>query len=109
MDSKKYWIEISRDEFLDAILRLKPSRMLKSYLSKDLEISYSAGAACFNVNGAKVVQPAKGEWEGIVSVKYSYGLNFTKIKPINDPVRFEFENQILKIESARIPAKWRDV
>lgn len=109
MPTNTFWIEISRESFLDAIQRLKPERMLKSYLSKELEISYSKGEAIFSVNGAQIKQPANGSWKGTVSFKYSYGLNFTKVKPTTDPVRIEFADEKLKIETSRIPATWKIV
>jgi hypothetical protein len=32
------WLEMTRDDFLDGLKRLKPGRMLKSYLAKELQI-----------------------------------------------------------------------
>ncbi len=97
---------MSRDSLLEAIHRLKPARMLKSYLSKLFEISYSNGEVIFSVEGSQVRQPAKGQWTGIASCKYNYALSLTKFNPTTDPVRIEFVDGKIKIETMRIPATW---
>jgi len=41
------WIEIKRDDFLDAIKRLKPTRMPKSYALLELQIAFQNGEVIF--------------------------------------------------------------
>jgi hypothetical protein len=43
------WIELSRDDFLSAIKRLRPERMGKRFLAKTLEIGLQGEEATFSV------------------------------------------------------------
>jgi len=100
------WIELKRDDFLDAINRLKPKRLLKSYAILELQISFLNSEVIFCVNGAETKKPAIGEWSGFVCLRYGLLLPFLKIKPQSDPLKIEYVDAKIKIETARLTAKW---
>lgn len=54
------WIELSRDDFLEAIKRLKPGRMLKSFQAKELHIGFDNGETIFCLEGATTRRPVRG-------------------------------------------------
>ena len=100
------WIEIKKDDFLDAIKRLKPTRMPKSYALLELQIAFQNGEAIFCVSGAETRRPARGEWKGFVCVRYGLLLPFLKIKPVADPVKIEYVDSKIKIEITKLSARW---
>ena len=100
------WIELSRDDFLSAIKRLRPERMGKRYLAKTLEIGLQGEEATFSVEGALTKRPAKGHWEGLVCVQFELMNSFLRVRPPNDVVRLSFDGQRLSLGSSRFPATW---
>ncbi len=100
------WIELSRDDFVDAIRRLKPGRMLKSYERKELQIGLVVGEALFCIDGAITRRPASGVWNGFACVSYGLLLPYLKVKPEGDRVRLEFNQERLRIGSARFQSRW---
>ena len=101
----KMWLELSRDDFLDAIRRLQPARMLKSYLNKELQIGWHEGQAMFSVEGAHNFHQARGQWTGFVCVPFAMVLPYLKVPPVSDPVRLVFEDGVLQIGTTRIKAR----
>ena len=106
MNRSTIWLEMSRKDFVDAIKRLKPARMLKQYLGREIQIGLINGEAAFCVNGAQTRRVAKGEWQGFVCFNYGHAFSLTKVQPVNDPVRLEFAEDRLSIESFKMPATW---
>lgn len=107
--SPSTWLEISRDDFLAAIKSLKPARVLKSYLSKELQIGLIDQEAVFCIEGVQVRHPAKGDWTGFASVKYGMLHAFLKVKPTDDPIRLAYEGQRLRVGTTRFGATWINV
>lgn len=102
------WMEISRDDFLDAIKRLKPGRMLKSFSLKELQIGLVNEEAIFCIEGATTRRPASGVWNGFACVSYGMLLPYLKVKPEGDPVRLGFDQGRLRIGPARFQSRWID-
>ncbi len=102
------WMELTRDDFLDAIKRLKPARMPKSYALKELQIGLVKEEAIFCIEGATTQRPASGVWNGFACVSYGMLLPFLKFKPEGDRVRLVFDQGRLKIGSTRFQARWID-
>lgn len=107
--SEGSWLEISRDDFLDALKRLKPGRMLKAYLSKELQLGLFQGEAVFCLEGAQTRRPARGSWNGFVCLPYGMLLPFLKIKPETDTVRLTYIGGRLCIGTTRFKAQWIEV
>lgn len=103
------WLDITRDDFLSAIKRLKPGRMLKSYQSKELQIGFLDGEAVFCIEGAQTRRPSQGEWKGFACVPFGLVLPFLKVPPMTDTVRLSFEDGRLRIGTVRYTAKWIEV
>ncbi len=102
------WIELSRDDFLEAIKRLKPGRMLKSYQTKELQIGLDGEEAIFCIEGATPRRPAQGSWHGFACISYGLLLPYLKVKPEAERVRLVFDQGRLKIGTARFQARWID-
>lgn len=102
------WIELSRDDFLGAIKRLKPQRMLKSFAHKEMQIGLFKEEAIFCIEGATTRRSASGVWDGFACVSYGLLLPFLKIKPAGDRVRLEFDQERLRIGSTRFQSRWID-
>lgn len=102
------WMEVSRDDFLGAIKRLKPARMLKSFAFKELQIGLVKEEAIFCIEGATTRRPASGVWNGFACVSYGMLLPFLKVKPEGDRVRLVFDQGRLRIGSTRYQARWID-
>jgi hypothetical protein len=102
--AQEQWIEMSRDDFLSAIRRLRPERMGKRFLSKTLEIGLQGEEATFSVEGAVTKRAAKGNWEGLVCVQFELMNSFLRVRPPNDVVRLSFDGQRLSLGSSRFPA-----
>lgn len=100
------WIELSRNDFLDAIKQIKPGRMLKSFLLRELQIGLVNGEAIFAVEGASTRRPAQGCWNGFACLAYGMLYPYIKVRPDTDPVRLTFENGRLKIGTTRFQARW---
>ncbi len=100
------WLEIGRDDFVDAIRRLKPERVLKTMRRSEIQIGFVRGEAVFNVNGAETRRVATGKWPGFVSFNFGRALTYTEVLPASDPVRLEFANDHLRIDASRISARW---
>lgn len=107
-ESRTPWIELSRDDFLEAIKRLKPGRMLKSYQAKELQIGLDGEEAIFCIEGAITRRPARGAWNGFACISYGLLLPYLKVKPETERVRIVFDQGRLKIGTARFPAGWVD-
>jgi hypothetical protein len=108
MTEKAIWLEIGRKDFVDAIRRLKPGRMTKSMLHREIQIGFIADEAVLCINGAETRRAANGDWPGFVGFNFGHALSYTKVQPIHDPVRLEFKQDRLRIETSRIPATWID-
>ncbi len=106
--AEKPWIELSRDDFLDAIKRLKPGRMLKSFALKELQIGLVKEEAVFCIEGATTRRPASGVWNGFACVSYGMLLPYLKVKPEVDRVRLELDQGRLRIGTTRFPSRWID-
>jgi hypothetical protein len=100
------WLEIARKAFIASIRRLKPARTLKSMLNQEIQVGFINDEAVFCINGAQTRCPAKGDWPGFVCFNFGHALSYTRVPPVNDPVRLEFVNDRLRIETSRIPATW---
>lgn len=107
-DKSAPWIELSRDDFLDAIKRLKPDRMLKSYRDKELQIGLEGGEVIFCIDGATTRHPASGNWNGIACIAYGMLLTYLRVKPLTEHVHLVFDQGRLKIGTARFNARWID-
>jgi hypothetical protein len=100
------WLELTREDFLSALKRLKPGRMLKSYLTKELQIGLLNGEAVFCIEGAQTRRPATGQWTGFACVSYGLLLPFLKVPPDADPVRITFDDGRLRIGTVRFSSRW---
>ncbi len=109
MNQPSVWLEVGRDDFLKAIKALKPLRMPKAYLGKELQIGLLGGEAVFCIEGAQTRCAAKGDWEGFVCLSYGLVLPYLKVKPDGDPLRLSFEGGRLRIGSTRLTAVWISV
>ena len=105
-EDSSQWIQLSREDFVDAIKRLKPGRMLKSFLLRELQIGFIDGEVIFAVEGASTRRPAKGQWDGFACLAYGMLFPYLKVKPDSDPVRLTFDAGRLKIGTTRINARW---
>lgn len=103
------WMELARDDFVDALKMLSPGRMLKSRLAQELQIGLVNGEAVFCIEGAITRCPACGDWNGFVSLAYGSVAPYIRVRPSSDPVRLTFEGQRLKLEQSRFPARWTEV
>ena len=63
------WLEIDRDDFVDALKRLKTGRLTKAFLHQELQIGYLQGEAVFCIQGAQIRWPAKGSSNGFVCLQ----------------------------------------
>jgi hypothetical protein len=104
--AQEQWIELSRDDFLAAIKRLRPERMGKRFLAKTLEIGFRGDEATFGIEGAVTRRAATGLWEGLVCVQFEYLNSFVRVRPPNEVVRLSFDGDRLCIGSSRFPATW---
>lgn len=100
------WLELSREDFLSALRRLKPRRMLKSLLSKELQIAFIEGEAVFCVEGAQTRRPAQGQWSGFACLAFGQIYPFLKIQPQGRTVRITLEGGCVCIETMRLKARW---
>lgn len=106
--SSEKWMTISREDFINAIQRITPQHKLKSFLLKEIQLTYSNGEATFSMGNSPLAKlKAQGQWFGVVSFPFSYAYSFTKFQPVNDPVKIEFDAGKIKIETTRIPASWQ--
>jgi hypothetical protein len=103
------WLEISTDDFLDAIKRLKPGRMLKSYMTKELQIGFLKDEAVFCIEGAQTRRPARGKWNGFVCISYGMMIPYLKVKPETETVRLTFKDGRLSIGITRFKVQWIEV
>ncbi len=103
------WLEIDRKDFLDALKRLKPGRMLKSFLTKELQIGFLKNEAVFCIEGAQTRRPAKGQWNGFVCLPYGLLLPYLKVKPDTAVIRLTYLGGRLSLGVSRYKAKWIDV
>lgn len=107
-DTNAPWIELYRDDFLEAIKRLKPGRMLKSYQAKELQIGLDGEEVIFCIEGATTRRPARGAWNGFACISYGMLLPYLKVKPETERVHLVFDQGRLKIGTARFQARWID-
>ncbi len=107
-DTSAPWIELDREDFLEAIKRLKPGRMLKSYQAKELQIGFEGDEVIFCIEGATTRRPARGAWNGFACLSYGTLLPYLKVKPETVRVHLVFEHGRLKIGTARFQARWID-
>lgn len=103
------WLEISTDDFLDAIKRLKPGRMIKSYMTKELQIGFLKDEAVFCIEGAQTRRPARGKWNGFVCISYGMMIPYLKVKPETETVRLTFKDGRLSIGITRFKVQWIEV
>jgi hypothetical protein len=103
------WLEISTDDFLDAIKRLKPGRMLKSYMAKELQIGFLKDEAVFCIEGAQTRRPARGHWNGFVCISYGMMIPYLKVKPETENLRLTFKDGRLSIGFTRFKVQWIEV
>jgi hypothetical protein len=101
------WLELTTDDFVDALKRLKPKRGGSVTISKlETQISLIDGEAVIVVNGALTKCPGVGDWRGFVCLSFGFLLPFTKIKPKTETLRLEYTAGKLKVETAKITAVW---
>jgi hypothetical protein len=105
-EQQSAWLELTRDDFLSALKKLKPGRMLKSYLGRELQIGLLNNEGVFCIDGAQTRRPAHGDWSGFVCVTYGMLLPFLKVPPDADPLRITFEGGRLRIGTMRMAARW---
>jgi hypothetical protein len=103
------WLEIDRNDFVDALKRLKTGRITKAFLHQELQIGYLQGEAVFCIQGAQIRKPAKGMWNGFVCLSYGVFAPYLKVKPESQLVRLNFENGRLGLGITRLQAKWIEV
>ncbi len=103
------WLEVSRDDFVHALKMLSPGRMPKSRLTQELQIGFANGEAIFSLEGALTRCPAKGQWHGVVCLAYGILVPYIQMPPPTDPVRLIFEQDRLKLEHSRFPARWMEL
>jgi len=99
-------MEISREDFLYLIERLKPERKLLSYQNKETRIGFDGTQASLEVNDVKVSRPAKGQWKGYVLIPYGQLMAFLKVKPASKIVSLTYDKGRVGIDTTRLPAKW---
>ncbi|MEN9418755.1 MAG: hypothetical protein RI988_2375 [Pseudomonadota bacterium] len=100
------WIELSRDDILSAIKRLRPERMGKRHLAKTLEMWLEGEEVIFGVEGAFTRRPARGQWKGVVCVRFELMNSFLRVRPKTEAVRLSFDGQRLAIGTSRFAASW---
>ncbi len=101
------WIEIKTDDFVNALKGLKPkTNSPNKLMNLEAQISYENSEALIVINGGLTKCPAKGKWQGFVCLKFGYLVPFIKIKPTSEIVKIEFEEEKIKIDSAKFSATW---
>jgi hypothetical protein len=103
------WIEIDRDDFVDALKRLKTGRITKAFLHQELQIGFLQGEAVFCIQGAQIRKPATGLWNGFVCLQYGVLAPYLKVKPEHPSVRLTYDNGKLVFGITRLQAKWIEV
>jgi len=99
----KIWIEISRTFLLHAIDSIK--RVKKGQEKKDLLMWFEGGEVCMGIDYRPTIKyPGEGNCPGTIRVPFHYMLTLLKVEPVNTPVRFEFVDGKIHMESARWPA-----
>ncbi|MGE5815506.1 MAG: hypothetical protein ACM36C_13540 [Acidobacteriota bacterium] len=99
------WLELSQAGFLEAIRTLKPKGPLRR-ARIDLQIGLVGREAIFGISDRETRCDARGNWPGVARFAFQYATSFLKVKPAMDPVRIEFSDGRLRIESVRFPARW---
>jgi hypothetical protein len=105
METQKIWIEISRIFLLHAIDSLK--RVRKGQEKKNMFLWMDGAEICFTIDRPTIRYPGAGFCPGTIVISFQYLLSLLKVNPLNTPVRFEFINDKLQMESARWPASFR--
>ena len=103
------WLEIDRDDFVDALKRLKTGRITKAFLHQELQIGFLQGEAVFCIQGAQTRKPATGLWNGFVCLQYGVLAPYLKVKPEHPSVRLTYDNGKLVFGITRLQAKWIEV
>ena len=99
----KIWIEINRAFLLHAIDSIK--RVRKGQEKKDLLLWFEGGEVCMGIDYRPTIKyPGEGNCPGTIRVPFHYMLTLLKVEPVNTPVRFEFVEGKVHMESARWPA-----
>lgn len=106
MEESDVWLELSREDFLCALARLKPPRMSQAYLRKELQLGLVDGEAVFSMEGAEHRQPAVGSWNGLACMTYGMLYPYLEIKPASERVRLIFEDNKLRLGTRRFNATW---
>lgn len=99
------WLEVKLSDFLEAIRTLRPTSTAR-HARTDLQIGMIGGEAVFGISDRETRCDARGNWPGVGRFRFQYALSFLKVKPTTDPVRLEFSEGKLRIESVRFPATW---
>ena len=105
-DQHAAWMEISRDDFLEAIGGLGIRRASKTNLLRTLEIGMFDNHAVFCLAGIETRCPARGDWNGYARVAYRVVHAFFKVPPARDPVRLSFSGERLRIVTMSVSAQW---
>lgn len=99
----KIWIEISRPFLLHAIDSLK--RVRKGQEKKEMMLWLEGSEVCMGIDYRPTIKyPGSGHCHGTLRVPFNYMLTVLKVEPLNTPVRFEFMDNKIHMESARWPA-----
>lgn len=105
MEPKKIWIEISRIFLLHAIDSLK--RVRKGQEKKYIFLWMDGAEICFTIDRPTIRYPGTGSCPGTIVISFEYLLSLLKVNPLGTPVRFEFIDNKVHMESARWPASFR--
>ena len=100
------WLEVSCNDLLSAIKRLRPERMGKRHLAKTLEVWLDGNEVTFGVEGAFTRRPGRGEWKGVVCVRFELMNSFLRVRPKTETVRLSFDGQRLSLGTSRFAATW---
>jgi len=100
------WIELDTKDFLDAISRIKPQKLLKRVKLQEVWIGYGEETFVLDLEGAKVTKSAKGSWEGFATISLEKLLALLKIPQSSSITRIEFADGFLKIDSSKLKSDW---
>lgn len=106
MTGSTAWLELGRGDFLEALACLRPRRVSKTHLLKELQIGLVRGEAVFSMEGVESRQPARGQWGGIACMSYGMLYRFLRYPPETDAVRLVYDGRKLQLGNSRFDAMW---
>ena len=99
-------IELDTKDFLDAIRRIKPQKLLNRVKLQEVWIGYGEDTFILELEGAEVTKSAQGSWDGFATISLEKLLAFLNIPPVSSVTRIEFSDGVLKIDSTKIKSDW---